>query len=160
LMALLLLLRPAPSAPVPVPAPHPSTPGSTRVLPPMPVDTAPVQPAAAVLPADPRGLLAGLSKALRDNDENAARAILKQLHERLYPPIPEDQNAALLYQRAFDLAREKMGGLKMKGLDEAIYSAALSGKELTPEQTAALRAWFDQNGAAAAEVTALLRDAA
>jgi hypothetical protein len=160
LIALLLLLRPAPSAAVPAPAPHPSTSGSARVLPPMPVEAAPVKPAAAALPADPRGLLADLSKALRDNDENAARAILKRLHEMLYPPIPEDQNAALLYQKAFDLAREKMGGLKMKGLDEAVTSAALSGKELTPEQTAALRAWFDHNGAAAAEVTALLRNAA
>jgi len=157
-----LLLRRGPSeAPgVAAHSPPAQTPVPSRAVSEKPAEAFPDSSAPGTTAADPRSLLVGLAKALRDSDEKAARAIQKQLHDLLHPPIPDDQNAALLLQKAFDLAREKLGGLTMKGLDREVYSAVLDGKELTPEQSAALRAWFDQNGAIAAEVTALLCEAA
>ena len=124
------------------------------------LDAAKSTPKISAAPVDPGKLLAGLAKALRDSDEKAARAILKQLHGLLYPPVPDDQNAILIYQKAFDIAREKLGGLIPKGLDRTAYSAVFSGEEMNPEQAAALRAWFEKDGAALSEVNSLLRDAA
>src|SRR5204862_44179 len=88
----------------------------------------------------------------------AARAILKQLHGLLYPPVPDDQNAILIYQKAFDIAREKLGGLIPKGLDRTAYSAVFSGEEMSPEQVAALRAWFEKDEAALSEVNAVRKN--
>src|SRR5689334_3883407 len=63
-------------------------------------DAAPPAPTAA--PADRRRLLADLAKALRNSDEKAARAIRKKLHDLLFPPIDEEQNAAVLYLKAIE----------------------------------------------------------
>src|SRR5436190_5343114 len=116
LVVLILCLRrqPAPDAPM-AKAPAPSGPAD---LPPKvaELDAAKSTPKSSAAPVDPGKLLAGLAKALRDSDEKAARAILKQLHGVLYPPLPDGENAILIYQKAFDIAREKLGGLIPKGL--------------------------------------------
>ncbi len=153
IVALLLLRRDA--APTEAPSP---------VSPKLPVPAASPEPAPApVLPTAASPVSArrtsDLARALRDGDEKAVRAIQKALHEELHPPLADADNGAILYQKAFDVAREKMGGLSLKGLDRAVYSAAITGKELTAEQRAALRDWFQKNGAAAEEVTALFREA-
>ena len=159
--AALLLRKPPREIPQSEVQPRPSEEGSSEVrkIREGPVDWVWKAPAPAEAPPETRRLLADLAKALRNGDEQAARTLVQRLHDQLYPPLPDDRNGALIYQKAFDVAREKMGGLSMKGLDNAVYSAVLTSKEITPEQSAALRGWFDRNGTAAAEVLALLRDA-
>ena len=160
LVAVVLLLRPAPSPQNAAVRPAPATSSSTADAPPKAAETASAPGAAAPSPVDSRRLLAALAKALRDSDEKAARAALKDIHDLLYPPIPDEKNAALLYMKAFDIAREKMGGVLMMDLDRQTYSALFSGKELTTDQSAALRAWFEKNGPVASEVIGLLREGA
>lgn len=159
LIGTMLLLR-RNAAPAPVPArpgvaPSPTPPASTVPPPPVPVDPSPPPPA----PADPRGLAADLARALRDGDEKRVREIQKALHDLLYPSVPDADNAALLYQKAFDLARAKMGGFSLQELDREAYSAVITGKVLTAEQRARLHDWFEKNGAAADEVIAIFLDA-
>jgi hypothetical protein len=159
LIAVILFLRresAPPSQPARILAPPPP---SREPTPKAPENTVAAPPASAPASVEPRRLLADLAKALRDSDEKAVQAILKSLRDLLLPPVPDGQNAAILYLEALQQAREKMDGMSMKGLDRGVYSAAITGRDLTPEQMAALRDWYEKNGKAAAEVTGLLREA-
>src|SRR5436190_20159141 len=53
-----------------------------------------------------RGLLKDLAGALRNGDSDAAAALLRELRRAVLRPIPEGENAALLYDRAFASIRK------------------------------------------------------
>jgi hypothetical protein len=145
-----------PAAPPPA---APPVPRSTAPTPAEPAPRAPGAPAARAAAVDVRAIATDLARALRDGDEKKVRALQQALHDRLHPPLADADNGAILYQKAFDLAREKLGGLSLQGLDRTIYSAAMTGKELTADQRTLLRDWFQKNGPTITEVTALLREA-
>lgn len=119
------------------------TPNRTRTTVPPKRDTPKPQRAA-------EAILADLAAALRREDLEAARALLAELRAHVVPPdVPDERNAALVYQRAFDLisAREDWP----PALDRL-----LAGETLSADEMALLQAWRAEN----ADVFALLRDAA
>lgn len=133
--------RPAPErkedAKVPVPKPAP----------------APIAPAPAPERPDPQKLLQELADALRNGDPDLARSILERLRDLVVPePVPDGENAAVLYQKAFE-AIEKV---PLEGRAAEAYDAALRGETLTPEQAQAIRDWMEANS----EAFRILREAA
>lgn len=155
LFGAVLLFRPAPGPPAPLAAkPSPVTPAE---MPPKPIESevpkSPPTPAKKAV--DVRQLLANLSRSLRNGDDRAVREILDMLRDLLVPPVPDDRNAALLYQQACNLMDEFIP----KGDERKAFDALLMGKEPSAEELRVLRDWLGKNSDALAKVTRLLREA-
>ncbi len=150
----ILVLRTAPEAPRPA-----------RAAPPIPSETS---PAAAALPEAPeprpspappsparsrrRAAFERLLDALRGGDLAKARAALDDLRREIVPsPVPEAENAAVLYRAAF-------GKMSDGPTDEETDALGLlsEGKAITTGQRALLKALVDRNR----EALDLLRGAA
>lgn len=147
--------------PPPVPPPPPARPTDESTTSSHAIDIEPTTPTRTHTPnamerdtpPPPRtaeSILADLAAALRRGDVEAAQAFLAELRAHVVPPdVPDDRNAALVYQRAFDL---------IAALEDwpPALDKLLKGESLSADELALLQAWRAEN----ADVFALLRDAA
>ncbi len=138
------LHRRAPSAPAdPGVAPIPIPPLAMEVLPPAP---APVPKSRA------RSAMDRLLAALRSGDREKVKEALEELRVELVPPpLPDAENAALLYRKAFELY---VGGLDDEETDAMCRLS--EGHAITVEERAKLQAVLDRNR----EALKLLHEAA
>jgi len=150
-VGLLVVLRPGrrhgtPGSPRPSAAPPASEAGK---LPPSGPAAAPVPPAPA---PRPRTAFDRLLEALRRGDRAAALAALEDLRLAFAPsPVPDAENAAALYRKAFELYKEGPTD------EEAELMARLSeGEPLTASERAVLEKVVEKNR----EALALLHQAA
>ncbi len=110
-------------------------PALPAVVPPSP----PVMAPPAIAAPEPSTLLAGLAKALREGDTDEARRLLVLLRAAILPKMPPaERNAALLYQKAFDL----FAAAPYVAAEQAAFDKASSGGALTPEEREALRSFM------------------
>lgn len=93
-----------------------------------------------------------LLAALRSGDKAKIREVLEAVRlELVPPPVPDEENAAVLYKKAF----EKHVG-ETDDTDVDILGRLSEGKEITPAERAKLQSYLDKNR----ETLALLHEAA
>ena len=132
-------LKPAPAAPA---TPEPATV-------PAPPPSASKRAAPARRPA--RAAFERLLAALRSGDKARIPEALEGVRAELVPePVPDEENAALLYKKAFAI---HVGETDDKDVD--ILCRLSEGGAVTPEERAKLQAYLDQNR----EALALLHEA-
>src|SRR5947207_1151069 len=96
-----------------------------------------------------RGLLKDLAGALRNGDSDAAAALLRELRRAVLRPIPEGENAALLYDRAFASIRKLPDRERIREMFES-----LSKEPLREGDVLEMRRWFSTHAEAWAEIRA------
>lgn len=104
-------------------------------------------------PSNPPAILKDLARALRAEDLETARRHLADLRAIVVPPpVPENRNAAILYEEAFELLSE----IPNDEMATEIFEKALRGESLSDAEHQTLRDWR----AAHAGVLELLVEAA
>ena len=153
LAGIILMRRPqvVSQAPHAKPAPRAQEEAPTSASPAPPQDPIPAPQA-----AKGSSLLGDLAQAIHQGNDPAIRAILEKLRGILYPPIPDQENAAGPLLEAFSLTKK----LIPRGPERAAYDALLDGKDPSPEQLGKLRAWFATNAESVDRATRLMREAA
>jgi len=152
----LLMVRAAVWLRRPPPHVHPIAPKSSPVqteLPPADPLMRTEDPTRVTAPSRPaRRAFDRLLAAIRSGDKAAMRAALEAVRAELTPaPVPDDENAAVLYRKAF----EKHVG-ETDETDVEILDRLSEGREITAEERAKLQGYLDRNR----ESLALLHEAA
>jgi hypothetical protein len=147
-LAALLLLRPAPAPSRPPPPTATPSPGPRAAAAPAPIEAAEPAPAPAKPAVTP---VERLLAAIRSRDLKEIAQANAALYASLVPePIPDDENAAVLYKRAF----EKL--VKPTDAEREAIDPVEDAKPPTPEQRAILQVYLEKNK----EALALLHEAA
>lgn len=128
--------------PDPLRRPPPPTPAQASVEPtPVPQPANAAVPPAPALKSRARSAMDRLLAALRSGDREKVKEALEELRVELAPPpIPDAENAALLYKKAFELY---VGGLDDEETDAMCRLS--EGQAITVEERAKLQVVLDRN---------------